>query len=77
MDNQGKVNPTMIVLGATTILICLCVGMLSAPAYLGILGGIALIWTAFPRKYSGVVDALDVAEADPTSTSTGINLKLD
>ena len=78
MDNQGQVNLFMVFLGVVTILLCAFVGMLSSPAYLGILGGVALIWVAFPQKRpagNGTEPVDDMI--DGTATSTGMNLKLD
>ena len=78
MDNQGKANISMVSLGVVAILLCACVGVLSPPAYLGVLGGVALIWAAFPKKRPEDEGAKRIDEViDGVSTSTGINLKLD
>ena len=76
MGSQGKVNVFMIALGAVTILLCAFVGLLSAPAYLGILGGVALIWAAFPPKRP-IAENDSQTDIDTTATSTGMDLKLD
>jgi len=78
MDNQGKVNLSMVSLGVVATLLCACVGVLLPPAYLGVLGGVALIWAAFPQKRPEDDGARQIDEViDGTATSTGINLKLD
>ena len=76
MDNLGKMNVPMMLAGLAAILVSVCVGYVVSPlAFFGVLGGVGLIFAAFPEKRRKMPELPDLPQTDfdPTSTTVGMS----